>query len=189
MGFQSSSAAGRLEALATNTGFKLRKVVEHRKIVRYRLDDDSVIEAQGEYDIHRQPGRIYIGSRGELVGECGHVVEITNGADWNAHTVGRKKRCPQCPIEPKPETPEAERCDYDWANEFGIVRRCNIRARYRTDEWGPSPEVIEAALAAGLPQPTGAKVCKKHYDHLLREGYLTHPGTKIETPKTAKGRR
>jgi hypothetical protein len=67
----------------TNTTYQLRRIVEHRQV------EETFPEAAFPYT------RRY----GELIGECGHVVAITNGAEHHREQIGKRKRCPHCPIE------------------------------------------------------------------------------------------
>jgi hypothetical protein len=80
---------GREAALVTNTRFKLRKIVEVRRVEREhpynRLDPDG--------PKFKLPWT-------EFVGECGHVVDSHPrhySFDDDYVTRGKRKRCHQCP--------------------------------------------------------------------------------------------
>ena len=149
-GYAAMSARGRDAAHDTNTRFKLQTVVEYREVT------------------NTHDGR-YIGQVGHLIGECGHVVDIVRPAPWYATmVVGKRKRCPHCPMPARTEVPDAERCTYDWETERGVTR-CKTRARF----YAADPDVMPAVWL---------RLCRKHHDHLTREGYLV-PDECVPVPR------
>jgi len=129
---------GREEALATNTGFRLRKVTE----VQSHQEPYSLFQ--------RDRGHTGLRTVYELMGECGHVLETAHHprAHWQ-YLIGRKRRCKQCPIEPKP--PRVDGCQYEVGVE--VVRECGNKSVTTVEGWG--------------------RLCRKHHQHLIDEGYLS----------------
>jgi hypothetical protein len=145
MSYTSDAVDGRAALHKTNTRYQLRTIVEYR---------ESEIGTSGG------------SSRkiGELVCECGHVVEVIRpGAWWSGVAErGKKMHCPNCPIEVKPIS--KNQCAYDWETEHGL-HHCTTRAHWHTDDWG---------------EAGGANLCTKHYRYLRREGYIAHPAVSLD---------
>lgn len=165
--YSAMAARGREESAAKTRG--QRKVTAER--IEYRGRDDGNVTAL--------PGAVvprgnYVEAR--LIGSCGHTLrwlaavpvirgEPRPGAYLTAK-VGRKMTCPhvECKIPAKPaREPRADDCTWhvlDGTDENlePIERRCRTRATWETDH--------------------GA-LCTRHRDHLLAEGYLDGPGTRI----------
>jgi hypothetical protein len=143
--YTSDAADGRAPSHKTNTRYQLRTIVEYR---------ETEIGMSG--GLSRKIG--------ELVCECGHVVEVIRPGAWWSGVVerGKKMRCQSCPIEAKP-IPKNQ-CAYDWATERGL-RQCTTRAHWHTNDWGG---------------PDGANLCTKHYRYLRREGYIAHPAVALD---------
>lgn len=161
--YSGMAARGREAALATNKG--------HRKVIAARVEYDeepSNVVDLGTRAIVLPPYRT-VAAR--LVGECGHTlrwlasVPVHDGApmkrDYLDGQVGKRMTCPHCIIPPKPpREPREDDCTWITSknDEDGNPIRCKTRAKWDTEE--------------------GA-VCTRHRDYLLREGYLTEPGTEI----------
>jgi hypothetical protein len=136
-GYANAAARGRESAHETNTAFKLRTAVEYREhtIPGDRWGPECLV--------------------GELVGECGHVMERHAFPDRGmAKRVGKRRRCRSCPADPPKPLP-ADHCQYGIGGEFG-ERPCPTRARF-------------------IDQPGYGLLCGKHHSHLLRGGYLDVP--------------
>ncbi|MGK5677652.1 hypothetical protein [Actinoplanes sp. URMC 104] len=87
-GYIAAGARGRATAHATNTGFRLRRVVD----IRFRPAPSP--GAQHSF---------------ELIGDCGHVIDVDSWSGLQEsdldrhrqlHIGGRRKRCRRCPIVP-----------------------------------------------------------------------------------------
>jgi hypothetical protein len=73
---------GREAALETNTRYRLRRVVEIRRVTR------------------QNPVAGYELPWTEFVGECGHIVDARPWhKEYDDELLGRRKRCLECPIQ------------------------------------------------------------------------------------------
>lgn len=88
----------------------------------------------------------------ELIAECGHVLETAHHTprghwEWWIKE-GKKRRCKKCPIPPKQPRPDG--CQYEVGVE--VVRECGNKSVTTVEGWG--------------------RLCRKHHQHLIDEGYL-----------------
>jgi hypothetical protein len=97
-----------------------------------------------------------------LIGSCGHRLRWRAGYPVGAidppdfvRRLGRKMTCDHadCRIPARPEVPDAERCEYVMG--IDVERRCPTRSRFETEM---------------------GRVCRKHRDYYVREGYLDEEG-------------
>ena len=136
---------GRAPWHMTNAPYQLRTIVEYRQTQTGRSGEMT-------------------STIGELVYECGHVVQVLlPGGWWNGVVERAKKiRCQSCPIEVRP-VPDNQ-CTYH--EETGPrLHHCTAPAHWHTDEWGG---------------PEGANLCTTHYRHLRREGDIAHPAQALD---------
>ena len=122
----------------------------HRKVTAERIE-------YGESN-----GRPYATRVLRLIGSCGHVLRWeaswpVSAADppYMTRKLGRRVTCihDDCRIPAKPELPDAERCEYVMGDE--VERRCPTRWRHDTEM---------------------GKVCRRHRNYYVREGYLDDDG-------------
>jgi len=101
-------------------------------------------------------------NRDTFTGSCGHTLDAKYRMtfEFAQKEVGRRRRCPQCSADPPKPIP-VDHCTYGIAGERG-ERDCPTRA------WYDDP-------AYGL-------LCRKHHDHLLREGYIEQPAPRYQRP-------
>jgi hypothetical protein len=141
----SDGAVGRGALHDPKTRFQLRTVVDYREI---KIDTSGGLSP----------------IIGELVCDCGHLIEVVRPGAWWRGVVesGKKVRCPSCPIEATPIS--TNQCGYRWETERGL-HHCTTPAHWHTDEWGG---------------PDGANLCTKHYRYLRREGDIGDPAVALD---------
>jgi hypothetical protein len=143
-GYARAAAEGRANAHTTNTSFKMRTIVEYREVTRTVRGRDT--------------------RYGQLVGNCGHVVdEKIHPQDWFAKRVGTRKRCQRCPADPPRPIP-VDHCTYGIGTEFG-ERPCPTRAKFND-----------------VGNPGYGLLCTKHHNYLLRNDYLDQPVARYVPP-------
>lgn len=140
-GYAAMAARGREESRERTTGRRKREAV--------RIESRPAV------------GAWLGGWNHDLIGSCGHVLAFQHTYGPEPHSyltsrLGRRITCEHddCRIPPKPEVPDAERCEAVDGTE--VERRCPTRARYDT--------------AMG-------RACRKHRNRWIEQGYIDNEGS------------
>ncbi len=145
----------------------------HRKVIADRVvhDDPVPVEVYNRETRTWSPHPTQVRRAARLVGTCGHTLwwlwqTRYPGGDWPADTyylttkVGRRMACQHVDCEIHPKAPREEReTDCTWL--VGVddsERRCRTTAKWDTDH---------------------GRLCTRHRDYLLRNGYLDGPGASL----------
>ena len=160
--YSAMAARGREESLAKTTG--QRKVIAER--IEYDQPDRSNVTTLPGAAL--PPRHTVVG---RLLGTCGHTlrwlaaVPVVDGEPrpprYLTDKLGRRMTCTHvdCKIPAKPvREPRESDCTWQVGSTAENERRCRVTATWETSH---------------------GKVCTRHRDHLLREGYLDEPGTPI----------
>lgn len=156
--YSAMSARGREESRARTVGRRKSRGVR----IEYDEPDRSNVTP-----LPRSVLPPYRSVRGRLIGECGHTLRwlaaVPVGADgeprpprYLTEKIGRLVTCDHADCRIPEHVPSEADCEYIVGVE--VERRCTTRARWDTEM---------------------GKVCTKHRNHYLREGYIDGPGDAI----------